>query len=79
MPARTSAAVAAMTRTCIFVLVTTATRYECCLTRWNEVSRVAPDQNSGCAVQREHQPDQCLSEMMKLKARVLKYKSTKWW
>ena len=79
MPARTAAAAAAasMTRTCTLVLVTTATRSEWCLTRRNAASRVAPDQNSRCAVQREEQLDQWLSQLMKIKARVRKYTSTK--
>ena len=50
IPTRTAVAAASMTRTCIFVLVRTATRYECSLTRWNAASRAAPDQNPRCIV-----------------------------
>ena len=85
MPARTAAtaataaAAAAMMRNCIFVQMRTATQYECCLTRWNAACRVAPKQNTQRAVQREERLDLCLSQLMTIEARVLKYKSVKWW
>ena len=79
MPTRTAAAAtaaASMTRTCIFVLMWTASRYKCYLTHWNTASRLAPDRHSRCAVQREEWIDLWLSQLMKLEARALNPMST---